>query len=80
MKALAKMEELAPLRAAAEFSFEFREPLNAPNPLLVMEDVDAGYRSENEKTGEITERPSSRHQLLAADRPAYRPAGCERRR
>jgi ATP-binding cassette subfamily F protein 3 len=44
MKALSKMEELAPLRAAAEFSFEFREPANAPNPLLVMEDVDAGYR------------------------------------
>jgi ATP-binding cassette, subfamily F, member 3 len=43
MKALAKMEELAPLRAAAEFSFEFRDPLSAPNPLLVMEDVEAGY-------------------------------------
>ncbi|RJG06218.1 ATP-binding cassette domain-containing protein [Noviherbaspirillum cavernae] len=43
MKMLAKMEELAPLRAAAEFSFEFREPLSAPNPLLVMEDVNAGY-------------------------------------
>jgi ATP-binding cassette subfamily F protein 3 len=43
MKALAKMEEMAPLRAAAEFSFEFREPLAAPNPLLVMEDVNAGY-------------------------------------
>ena len=56
MKALAKMEELAPLRAAAEFSFEFREPLNAPNPLLVMEDVDAGYRSEDQKTGEISEK------------------------
>ncbi|MYM36344.1 ATP-binding cassette domain-containing protein [Duganella sp. FT50W] len=56
MKALAKMEELAPLRAAAEFSFEFREPLSAPNPLLVMDDVNAGYRSENDKTGEITEK------------------------
>ncbi|SDF51119.1 ATP-binding cassette, subfamily F, member 3 [Duganella sp. OV458] len=56
MKALAKMEELAPLRAAAEFSFEFREPLSAPNPLLVMDEVNAGYRSENEKTGEITEK------------------------
>jgi ATP-binding cassette subfamily F protein 3 len=44
MKMLAKMEEMAPLRAAAEFSFEFREPLSAPNPLLVMEDVVAGYR------------------------------------
>ena len=43
VKALARMDELAPLRAAAEFSFEFKEPLNAPNPLLVMEDVSAGY-------------------------------------
>ena len=43
MKMLAKMEELAPLHAAAPFAFEFREPLRAPNPLLVLEDVDAGY-------------------------------------
>ena len=47
MKMLAKMEELAPLQAAAEFSFEFREPLSAPNPLLVMEETDAGYRLED---------------------------------
>lgn len=47
IKALAKMEELAPLRAAAEFSFEFREPERAPNPLLVLEQVDAGYRDDN---------------------------------
>ncbi len=46
IKALAKMEELAPLRAAAEFSFEFREPLRAPNPLLTLDDVSIGYRSE----------------------------------
>jgi ATP-binding cassette subfamily F protein 3 len=51
MKMLAKMEELAPLRAAAEFSFEFREPVSAPNPLLVMEDVDAGYRIDGEPAG-----------------------------
>jgi ATP-binding cassette subfamily F protein 3 len=56
MKALAKMEELAPLRAAAEFSFEFREPANAPNPLLVMEDVNAGYRMEDEVTHHVTEK------------------------
>jgi ATP-binding cassette, subfamily F, member 3 len=43
MKMLAKMEDLAPLHAAAPFSFEFREPLRAPNPLLVLEDVEAGY-------------------------------------
>ncbi len=47
IKALARMEELAPLRAAAEFSFEFREPERAPNPLLVLDKVDAGYRNEN---------------------------------
>ncbi len=56
MKALAKMEELAPLRAAAEFSFEFREPLNAPNPLLVMEDVNAGYRIESKTDYSVLEK------------------------
>ncbi|MBC7501119.1 MAG: ATP-binding cassette domain-containing protein, partial [Herminiimonas sp.] len=56
MKALAKMEELAPLRAAAEFSFEFREPANAPNPLLVMENVNAGYRIESETDFTVVEK------------------------
>ncbi|WP_372724400.1 ATP-binding cassette domain-containing protein [Immundisolibacter sp.] len=46
MKMLAKMEELAPIHAAAAFSFEFREPERAPNPLLVLEDVAAGYPPE----------------------------------
>jgi ATP-binding cassette subfamily F protein 3 len=46
MKMLAKMEELAPLHVSAPFSFEFGEPLKAPNPLLVLEDADAGYRTE----------------------------------
>jgi ATP-binding cassette subfamily F protein 3 len=44
MKMLAKMEELAPLHVSAPFSFEFREPLRAPDPLLVLDHVDAGYR------------------------------------
>lgn len=56
MKALSKMEELAPLRAAAEFSFTFREPQNAPNPLLVMEDVNAGYRIEDPATHAVAEK------------------------
>ena len=54
MKALAKMEELAPLRAAAEFSFNFREPQSAPNPLLVMDGVDAGYRIEQPDTHAVS--------------------------
>src|SRR5256712_11774988 len=48
MKMLAKMEELAPLHVSAPFSFEFREPLKAPDPLLVLEDADAGYKMEGE--------------------------------
>jgi ATP-binding cassette subfamily F protein 3 len=47
MKMLAKMEELAPLHVSAPFSFEFREPLKAPDPLLTLEDVNAGYRMED---------------------------------
>ena len=47
MKMLAKMEEMAPLHASAPFSFEFRDPLKAPDPLLVLEDVDAGYKMED---------------------------------
>src|SRR5688572_679163 len=46
MKMLAKMEELAPLHVTAPFQFEFREPLKAPDPLLVLEDVDAGYQTD----------------------------------
>ncbi len=57
MKLLAKMEEMAPLRAAAEFSFEFREPLSAPNPLLVMEDTVAGYRTESASDHSLIEKP-----------------------
>jgi ATP-binding cassette subfamily F protein 3 len=52
IKALARMEELAPLRAAAEFSFEFREPERAPNPLLVLDKVEAGYRGDGGDGGE----------------------------
>jgi len=47
MKMLAKMEDLAPLHVSAPFSFEFRDPLKAPDPLLTLEDVDAGYRLED---------------------------------
>jgi ATP-binding cassette subfamily F protein 3 len=43
MKMLAKMEDLAPLHVSAPFSFEFREPLKSPDPLLVFEDLATGY-------------------------------------
>jgi len=53
MKMLAKMEELAPLHVSAPFSFEFREPLKAPNPLLVLEDAVAGYKMEGGPDKEV---------------------------
>jgi ATP-binding cassette subfamily F protein 3 len=51
MKMLAKMEDLAPLHVSAPFSFEFREPLRAPNPLLVFEDVNCGYEEKTVLSG-----------------------------
>ncbi|WP_454721320.1 MULTISPECIES: ATP-binding cassette domain-containing protein [Cupriavidus] len=43
VKALEKMERLAPVHIAAGFAFEFREPDAAPNPMMVLEGVDCGY-------------------------------------
>ena len=43
VKALDRMEKLAPVLTAADFDFEFREPANVPNPMLSLRDVVCGY-------------------------------------
>ncbi|RQH05979.1 ABC-F family ATP-binding cassette domain-containing protein [Paraburkholderia dinghuensis] len=43
VKALERMEKIAPVLADAEFTFEFKEPLNVPNPLVSMLDASFGY-------------------------------------
>jgi ATP-binding cassette subfamily F protein 3 len=43
VKALERMERLAPVLASADFNFEFKEPANLPNPMLAMEDASFGY-------------------------------------
>jgi ATP-binding cassette subfamily F protein 3 len=43
VKALDRMEKLAPVLTASEFQFEFREPDSLPNPMLVLRDVRCGY-------------------------------------
>ena len=43
VKALERMEKIAPVLADAEFSFAFEEPGALPNPMLVMEDAAFGY-------------------------------------
>jgi ATP-binding cassette, subfamily F, member 3 len=45
VKALARMEKLAPVLTAADFQFEFREPANLPNPMLVLDGAGVGYRN-----------------------------------
>jgi ATP-binding cassette subfamily F protein 3 len=56
VKALEKMELIAPAHASSPFTFEFRTPDSAPNPMLVMEDVRCGYRAEDGTETPIVER------------------------
>jgi ATP-binding cassette, subfamily F, member 3 len=43
VKALERMEKIAPVLAEADFSFEFKEPANLPNPMLAISDGVFGY-------------------------------------
>ena len=43
MKALAKLERIAPAHLDSEFSFEFANPTHLPNPLLKLDHADLGY-------------------------------------
>ena len=43
VKALERMEKIAPLLAEADFSFEFRPPASLPNPMLSLQGVSVGY-------------------------------------
>ncbi|NCU66255.1 ATP-binding cassette domain-containing protein [Acidovorax sp. 210-6] len=47
VKALDRMEKIAPVLAEAEFTFEFKEPTNLPNPMLAITDASFGYRTED---------------------------------
>jgi len=56
VKALEKMELIAPAHVASPFTFEFRTPDSAPNPMMVMEDLACGYRAEDGSEIPIVER------------------------
>ena len=47
VKALERMEKIAPVLADADFTFEFKEPLNLPNPMLAISDASFGYTAED---------------------------------
>ncbi|MBM3386603.1 MAG: ATP-binding cassette domain-containing protein [Betaproteobacteria bacterium] len=48
VKALERMERVAPLLAEAEFSFDFKEPHNLPNPMLAISEASFGYSVEGQ--------------------------------
>jgi ATP-binding cassette, subfamily F, member 3 len=43
IKALARLERIAPAHLDSEFSFEFSQPDHLPNPLLKLEHINIGY-------------------------------------
>lgn len=49
MKALERLERLAPAHLDNEFQFEFTTPEHLPNPLLRLEQCDLGYQQENQQ-------------------------------
>ena len=49
VKAIERMEKVAPMLAGADFEFEFKEPLNLPNPMLSISGADVGYVVDGER-------------------------------
>jgi ATP-binding cassette subfamily F protein 3 len=65
LKALDRMERITAAHVDAPFEFEFPEPARAPDPLLFLEDVRAGYpdRVVLDRV-KLTLRPGARYGLL----------------
>ncbi|HQQ70727.1 MAG TPA: ATP-binding cassette domain-containing protein, partial [Alicycliphilus sp.] len=66
VKALERMEKIAPVLASAEFTFEFQEPANLPNPMLALTDAAFGYRADD--GGETTILRGVSRTVLAGQR------------
>ena len=45
VKTLERLELIAPVHVSSPFSFEFREPLAAPSPMLTLDHLVCGYRT-----------------------------------
>ena len=68
VKALERMEKIGPVLAEAEFTFEFAEPQNLPNPMLAMHDVSFGYPPATEGGDPITIVRNVSKSVLAGQR------------
>jgi ATP-binding cassette subfamily F protein 3 len=49
VKAIERMEKVAPMLASADFEFEFKEPGNIPNPMISITGADFGYLVDGER-------------------------------
>ena len=68
IKALERLERIAAVQVGSPFSFRFREPLHAPQVLLSLERVDAGYAGEAVLAGvRLAFRAGARIGLLVAN-------------
>ena len=68
VKALDRMEKIAPLLSEADFTFEFKEPTNLPNPMLVLHDVCLGYSSVDANSPPLTIVHDVNKSVLAGQR------------
>ena len=66
VKALDRMEKIAPVLAEADFTFEFKEPANLPNPMLAISDASFGYLGDDGVETTILENVS--RSVLAGQR------------
>ncbi len=68
MKALEKLELIAPAHVDSPFTFEFKEPAKLPRPLLTMTDASVGYGERVVLQGlKFTLQPGDRLALLGAN-------------
>jgi ATP-binding cassette subfamily F protein 3 len=73
VKALERMEKLAPVLAQAEFQFEFKAPAAMPNPMLGLRSADLGYAHEQDppiqilKQVKVSVLPGQRIGILGAN-------------
>ena len=66
VKAIERMEKIAPVLADADFTFEFKEPANLPNPMLAISEASFGYVAEDGTSKTILQNVS--RSVLAGQR------------
>ncbi len=72
VKAMERMTLLAPVIDASPFTFRFRAPRSSPDPMLVVDALDCGYRLDDGDVARRRPRRRPADRVRRADRPARR--------